>query len=189
MKSVINRFFLTSSLNVECEVFGAFRDLIPVNALQQVDEGLQRGRGRQGLLPDFRFELPSPQGEPTYRLAELKTIGVVCKWYPRSGPSARRSKGVERRSSRLADEYRRPLAALDERYHGTLQGQVGPLVRRLDSYGQLQGLVVGAFQEASKDVHSLLDVLADTKVKAMGLARGREGTDQFSCISCHWTMI
>ena len=85
---------------------------------------------------------------------------------------------MERRSSRLADEYRRPLAALDERYHGTLQGQVGPLVRRLDSYGQLQGLVVGAFQEASKDVHSLLDVLADTKVKAMGLARGREGTDQ-----------
>ena len=178
VKSVLNRFCITSSVNVECEVFGAFRDLIPVNALQQDDEGLQRGWGRQGLLPDFRMELPSAQGEPSYRLAELKTIGAVCKWYPRSGPCARRSRGVERRSSRLSDEYRRPLALLDERYHATLPGQVGPLVRRLDSYGQLQGLVLGAFQEASKDVHSLLDILADSRVKAMGLARGREGTDQ-----------
>jgi hypothetical protein len=85
---------------------------------------------------------------------------------------------VERRSDKLADEYRKPLAILDRRYHGTVQGGVGPLVRRLESYGQLQGLVLGAFQEGSQDIHSLLETLADSQLRAKGLARGREGSSQ-----------
>ena len=39
-------------------------------------------------------------------------------------------------------------------------------------------LVMGTFQEGSKDLHSLLDILADAKIKKRGLARGREGTEQ-----------
>ena len=167
MKTVLNSFCLASSLRVECEVFGAFRDLIPLQALEQENEGLQRGRGRQGLHPDFRIELPSAQGEPQVRLAELKMIGAVPKWYPRSGPCGRRKRGVERRSALLAEDYRKPLAVLDQRYHGT---QAGPLVKRLESYGQLQGLVVGAFQEGCDDIHALLDVIADSQLRARGLA-------------------
>ena len=178
VKTVINSFCLASNTKVECEVFGVFRDLIPIQALEQEDEGLQRGRGRQGLLPDFRLELPSAQGEPQSRLAELKCIGAVAKWYPRSGPCGRRKRGVERRSGLLAEEYRKPLAILDQRYHGTQVGVAGPLVRRLHSYGQLQGLVVGAFQEGSEDIHALLEVLADNQLRAKGLARGREGSNQ-----------
>ena len=52
------------------------------------------------------------------------------------------------------------------------------MVRRLHSYGPLIGLVVGAFQEGSKDLHSLLGTLADSQLRAKGLARGREGTNQ-----------
>ena len=59
-----------------------------------------------------------------------------------------------------------------------IRGQQGPLVRRLNSYGPLIGLVVGAFQEGSKDLHALLGTLADSQLRAKGLARGREGTDQ-----------
>ena len=40
----------------------------------------------------------------------------------------------EWRGEKLRDEYRTPLALLDERYHGTQQGEVGPLVQRLESY-------------------------------------------------------
>ena len=36
---------------------------------------------------------------------------------------------------------------------------------------------MGAWQEASKDLHNLLDVLADHKVAALGLARGREASE------------
>ena len=75
VKTVLNSFCLTSNIRAECEVYGLFRDLIPVEALE-AEEDLQRGRGRQGLLPDFRIEIPTREGEPEYRLAELKTIGA-----------------------------------------------------------------------------------------------------------------
>ena len=168
---------MISAIRAECEVYGLFRDLIPVQALDQEKE-LERGRGRQGLLPDFRLELPSPAGEPIERLAELKMIGAVSTWYPRSGGLARKKKAVERRAMPLPGEYRTPLAKLDTKYHGTPGGQTGPLVRRLEGYGKLICLVMGTFQEGSKDLHSLLETIADSKLRARGLARGREGTEQ-----------
>ena len=177
VKTLLNSFCLTSQLRAECEVYGLFRDLIPVQALGQ-EEDLQRGRGRQGLLPDFRLELPSPAGEPELRLAELKIIGAVEIWYPRSGALARRKSGVERRVIPLPGEYSTPLAKLDRKYHGVAVGQVGPLQRRLQEYGNLVCLVMGTFQEGSKDLHSLLETLADHKLRAKGLARGREGTER-----------
>ena len=124
VKTVLNRFCLTSNLRAECEVFGLFKDLLPQEALQQEEE-LQQGRKRQGLLPDFRLELPGPLGQPVSRLAELKVIGAVKTWYPRSGDCARRKNGVERRSQELSGEYRRPLVALDMKYHGTQPGWGG----------------------------------------------------------------
>ena len=36
---------------------------------------------------------------------------------------------------------------------------------------------VGAWQEASKDLHDLLDLLADHKVARLGLAKGREASE------------
>ena len=42
---------------------------------------------------------------------------------------------------------------------------------------RLLGLVVGSFQEGSKDLHALLEALADSKLRARGLARGREGSE------------
>ena len=42
----------------------------------------------------------------------------------------------------------------------------------MEGFGRMQGLVVGAWQEGSKDLHTLLDFLADTKVRKQGLARG-----------------
>ena len=54
---------------------------------------------------------------------------------------------------------------------------MGPLQRRLEGFGNLQGLVVGSFQEGSKDLHALLEDLADSKLRARGLAMGREGSE------------
>ena len=36
---------------------------------------------------------------------------------------------------------------------------------------------MGTFQEGSKDLHHLLDVIADSKLRSRGLARGREGSE------------
>ena len=85
---------------------------------------------------------------------------------------------MDRRGTLVPGEYRRPLEALDSKYHGTADGYTGPLMRRLQSYGRLQLLVMGAWQEGTADLHSLLDLLADTKVRRMGLAMGRELSDR-----------
>ena len=37
---------------------------------------------------------------------------------------------------------------------------------------------MGSFQEGSKDLHALLETLADCRLRARGLARGREGTER-----------
>ena len=172
VKITLQSFCLASKLPAECEVHGLFSDLIPQEA-REVEGELQYGRGRQALLPDFKVDLPSSSGGTEPTLAELKVIGAVKSWYPRGS----REKGVERRAKCLTGEYMRPLAKLDSRYHNTPRGETGPLVKRLQSFGRLQGLVVGAWGEGSKDLHSLLDILASYRLRAVGLARGREGSD------------
>jgi hypothetical protein len=72
----------------------------------------------------------------------VEMINVVSA--KRNGALARRKSGVDRRVVILPGEYRTPLAKLYSKYHGTAVGQVGPLVRRLESYGNLQCLVMGA---------------------------------------------
>ena len=72
VKTALNSLCLTSNLRAECEVYGLFRETILFAALG-VEEDLQRGR--QGLLPDFRLEIPCPAGEP----AELK---IICAMLP-----------------------------------------------------------------------------------------------------------
>ena len=58
----------------------------------------------------------------------------------------------------------------DWTYHKTALGDTDPLVRRLLGYGRLMLLVVGSWQERTQDLHCLLDLLADLKVKRFGLA-------------------
>ena len=107
----------------------------------------------------------------------MKVIGAVETYYPRAGARARNKKGVEKRAGLIPGEYKRPLAALDTRYHRVEEGQTGPLVRRLERFGNILTWVIGAWQEGSKDLHDLLDLLADHKVAVLGLARGREATE------------
>ena len=73
--------------------------------------------------------------------------------------------------------YRRKLAPLDSRYHNTPHVQTGPLVRRLERFGRLQGFVVGPRGECGKDLHSLVTVIGETKVAAWTRARGRPASD------------
>ena len=86
-------------------------------------------------------------------------------------------RGTDRRAGGLQSEYKRKLAKYDQRYHGTVPGQSGPLVQRLDGYGKLWGLVVGPCGEGSKDLHSLVSVIGDSMVAARSRARGWQGGD------------
>ena len=74
----------------------------------------------------------------------------------------------------IPGEYRRPLEALDARYHGMVPSETGPLVQRLEGHGKLLCWVMGSWQEASQDLHALLELLADAKVQTLGLAREKQ---------------
>ena len=125
------------------------------------------------MVPDFRLRLPTPEGLADH-LAELKFVSAGVTWFPRGV----RGKGTDRRAAGLAQLYKKALQRLDSRYHHTLADQTGPLVRRLQSFGKLEGLVVGPWGKGSKDLHSLVKTIADVKVAAKARALGREISDK-----------
>lgn len=87
-------------------------------------------------------------------------------------------KGTDRRSRLLPAEYKRKLAVLDQKFHGTEPGLTGPLVCRLESYGKLECLVVGPWGEGSKDLHTLIRVLGESRVTCQARAQGRPASDK-----------
>ena len=129
-------------------------------------------RARQGLVPDFRLRLPTPQG-PTDCLAELKCIGAGVTWHP----TGRKGTGVDKRAAGLASYYKRELAKYDRRFHNTQGEETGPLVRLLQSFRKLEALVVGPWGNASKDLHQLIRTLTECRVAGRVRARGQEASD------------
>ena len=169
VKSAIHRMCGWSRLPAMCEVFGLFAHHIPQEGLNR----MERGRRRQAMVPDYRLILPSPTEGTVTRLAELKVINCCPSRYQVGA----RERAVDRRANLLPGEYRKKARDVDRRYVGTPEGEVGPVERKLEQYGDLQGLVVGAFGEGSDDLHNLVQVMAESRVRAMGLARGRPGTE------------
>ena len=80
-----------------------------------------------------------------------------------------------RRAEALHQEYVDNARRVDSMYGGTEQVTVGPVEEKLFSFEKLQGVVVGAFGEASEPVHRLIDQLATSRVRVTGPQRGRKG--------------
>ena len=125
------------------------------------------------MVPDFRLALPSPTEGTVTRLAELKVLNCCPSRYQVGA----RERAVDIRAHELPAAYRKKARDVDRLYVGTQVGEVGPVQRKLEGYGDLQGLVVGAFGEGSEDLHSLVQAMATSRVASVGLARGRPGTE------------
>ena len=95
--------------------------------------------------------------QPT--LLELKTLHYGISTY---GGSAQRCGAVARRAQALPAEYAAKARRLDAQFNGTEPEEVGPVQLQLQSFGQLRGLVFGAWGEASPDVELLLSFAAST---------------------------
>ena len=83
-------------------------------------------------------------------------------------------KGTDRRGNGLPRLYKKKLEPLDRLYHQTADGQIGPLV---SIYGKLESLVVVPWGEGSKDLHSLVKTLAESRVACQARSKGREASD------------
>ena len=170
IKSEINRLLMWCNIPSTCEVFGLFAHLISQEGLNRLD----KGRARQGMVPDYLLQLPSPTGGRTSRLAELKAINCCPTRYS----AGDRAKAVDKRANLLQNEYRRKARVADQTYCNHNVDRTGPVERKLLQFGNLFGLVVGAFGEGSEDLHELIQILAESKVGALGLRWGREATEQ-----------
>ena len=109
------------------------------------------------MVPDFMIQVDwdGPE-QPT--LFELKTLHYGTSTYPRG---ERRCEAVARRAEALPAEYATKAREADRRFCGTPRGRVGPVERKLQSYGTVRGLVFGAWGEGSPDVERLLGTLAE----------------------------
>ena len=65
------------------------------------------------------------------------------------------------RAEGLGSEYANKARRLDARYCGCGRGEVGPVESKLRTYGQVRGLVFGAWGEAFPDGHDLLTAAAE----------------------------
>ena len=146
VKIELNRLFLWSSMRSTCEVFGLFSHLIPQEGLNR----LERGRERQGMVPDFMLKVSNPAGGKADRLAELKVINCCPSRYP----PGRSDKAVDRRAGLLQGEYRLKARNADRVYGGFVGVNYGPVERKLMQFGEVLGLVIGAFGEGSEDLHN-----------------------------------
>ena len=81
-------------------------------------------------------------------------------------------KVVDVRAERLPKEYKDKAHNIYKLYNGVTEDQIGPLERILQSFGDLQGLVVGQFAECSQDLHNLLLNFADEKVLNLSRSKG-----------------
>ena len=107
LKKKLVRLMRWAGIDVQCEVFNLFSGLIPQEGLAR----LERGRKRQGLVPDFLLRVPGEVvGEvgvagDVQVLAELKILSSCPTRYQRAPPA--RESAVVRRANLLPSEYER----------------------------------------------------------------------------------
>jgi len=117
--------------------------------------------------------MPSATGGSRLQLAELKVISCCESWYaPSAGGNVR---ATEKRANGLKAEYKRKARDVDKEIRESRDIEKGPVERRLEEFGDLLGLVFGAWGEASESVHHLVQILAESRLAFQGLQKGRPG--------------
>ena len=171
LKTCLTSLCEEAKIPVEVEVFGLFRHLIPAEESGAGGQ-LHQFRQRNGLCPDLRLRVPTSEGVRD-QLGEIKTMAAGITRYPLGD----RRKQVDRRAGELPGEYRRPLAKLDIKHHDTLPGETGPLVRLLQSFGELQCLVAGAWGEGLVHLHSLIQTCVDSRISHLVRMTGQQSME------------
>ena len=150
-----------AGIEAECEVFNLFAGSIPQAGLSRIE----KGRKRQGLVPDFLVKKPvRGQGNRVAVLAELKVLSSCLSRYPRNPRALERA--VSRRANQLPGEYLRKAKKMDREFGNVQNTEIGPVEQKLSSYS-FEGWVFGAWNEASPAIHELVHTIAKARVSSL----------------------
>ena len=87
-------------------------------------------------------------------------------------------RAVEKRADGLPANYRRKARDADTESRAASGDPKGPVEQKLESHGDLIGLVFGAWSEGSEGVHNLIQTLAQSRLYSQQRTRGRPGDQQ-----------
>ena len=110
---------------------------------------------RQAIIPDFYFP-------DTNTMADVKTISVCKSHYkPCRFHQALMHDAVRIRQNKVTAQYRYKAKKADEKYNNHKGPAPGPVQTKLATFGTIQGLIGGAFAEASPHLHKLVTTIAE----------------------------
>ena len=166
MKLLLGELCSWAAVPCTVEVFNLFSGLLQQQGLSRIDSH----RDRQAMLPDFRITL-NLQGQSIPTLQELKIISASRTRYK----VTQMKKAVDKRADKIHEEYLLKARTADQNYGGAVEGEQGRVERKLLSYPKVEGLIFGAWGEASEAVHSLVEVLASSRARVADPQRKRKG--------------
>ena len=104
-------------------------------------------------------------------LAELKVIGCCRSHYsPRPAPKGRSP--VQVYADKQTAAYLDNARDADRDYVGVAAGVRGPVEAKMREFGEVKGLVFGAFGEASAAVHELVQIIAEARLEKQAQGAG-----------------
>ena len=138
-----------------------------------------RGRQRQGMVPDF-LDIRRQC------LMDVKTMSFGKAYAPARFRHAQRCNTVERRGKEVHRAITAKARLIDKTYNGWRpdSGTPGPVQQRLQGFGRVKGLVVGAHGEFSPDLVQLTRALAKQGAQSRHRDMGFDSAhDAYSTVS------
>ena len=153
LKWVIAEMARSAGVSTEVEVYGLFAPYIS----RQPRDGRVKERQLQGMVPDLLLELG---GRST--LWDVKTLHCGSSTYQWGVRNPRtQTRAVDRREGKVAEQCHADAVSIDEELNRVAQGVKGPVLKKLEEFGRVKGLVFGAFGEVSGSVVALVRALGD----------------------------
>ena len=140
-----------------------FSDLLSWDEMQVAEQ-----RRMQGIIPDLIVNGTSvrPAGEttsnPLHGVTTLLDNKTLCNLKDYEGPNPEQA--ANKREAKVNPGYVASSRGLDNRFHGTQDGEAGPVEKRLLQFGRrgkVHATVFGTFGDASQGVTDLCDLAAD----------------------------
>jgi hypothetical protein len=136
------------------------------NIVNVVNNEEDRGK-LQGIIPDLLINgnLLHPPSKPNLffnreTLCDVRTLAPGSKY--KTASSIEPGLVVATRGKLVNAQYHQAAKSLDSVYNGTRDGELGPVTRKLNSYGDgtVRGLICGVYGEYSPDVLTLRNLIS-----------------------------